>query len=353
MDDFSKIKNKNLDLDYAVDPLFKKTSADFDEGGASGILMNHLGCDRTMRVVFDASDSRLSQSTEDGKEPEDEDDNEDEGKQQIDISRLRAEFLPDLGAIADMVVCPSLADFKFSAADAPVFDLTNLHNRQLNENGQPDGDPMDEDGFFDATGAQFGEGDLGPENFFDAGPEDDQSDNERLPDLGASTIGPAEPFDPSRGPSERELVMVMNEGNQDGVFDYFDTNFTKNWAGPEHWKMRRAPLKKGKSQSKCCAYIDAKPTAIDNTSTAKNARKEKVPFSIDFETERQQTAKELFATSSTSTTIKQSPADLKNFHVLPDDMHFSSAQLLRLFMKPRAMVSCKTADITEILTALL
>jgi len=40
--DPSQLKNKKQDLEFAVDPLLKKTCADFDEGGAGGLLMNHL-----------------------------------------------------------------------------------------------------------------------------------------------------------------------------------------------------------------------------------------------------------------------------------------------------------------------
>lgn len=47
-----------------MDPLFKKTSSDFDEGGAMGLLMNHLGVDKQMRVVFDAGDSKLAEEEE-------------------------------------------------------------------------------------------------------------------------------------------------------------------------------------------------------------------------------------------------------------------------------------------------
>lgn len=40
-----------------VDPLFKKTSADFDEGGARGLLLNHLNVFQNGRIIFDASDA--------------------------------------------------------------------------------------------------------------------------------------------------------------------------------------------------------------------------------------------------------------------------------------------------------
>lgn len=57
----AQLRSKKLDLEFSVDPLFRKTCADFDEGGAQGLLMNHLGLtitpDGSLRVVFDASDS--------------------------------------------------------------------------------------------------------------------------------------------------------------------------------------------------------------------------------------------------------------------------------------------------------
>jgi condensin complex subunit 2 len=83
--DPSQLRSKKLDLEFSVDPLFKKTCADFDEGGAQGLLMNHLslgtGTDGGMRVVFDASDSTGKIEEEEVfEEPEDE----------IDLSYLRS-----------------------------------------------------------------------------------------------------------------------------------------------------------------------------------------------------------------------------------------------------------------------
>ena len=81
----AQLKTKKFDLEFSVDPLFKKTCADFDEGGAQGLLMNHLslgvGTEGSMRVIFDASDSMGKSQEEDEEvvEPED----------LIDISNLR------------------------------------------------------------------------------------------------------------------------------------------------------------------------------------------------------------------------------------------------------------------------
>lgn len=55
----------------------------------------------------------------------------------------------------------------------------------------------------------------------------------------------AVPFDPRRVPDENAVVMAMTEGDgQGGMFDYFDQTFLKNWAGPEHWKLRKV-IRKG------------------------------------------------------------------------------------------------------------
>ena len=81
-----QLKIKKLDLEFSVDPLFRKTCEDFDEGGAQGLLMNHLslgvGSEGALRVIFDASDSM-------GKVGEDEDLLEPEDD--VDLSALRSE----------------------------------------------------------------------------------------------------------------------------------------------------------------------------------------------------------------------------------------------------------------------
>ena len=81
----AQLRTKKIELEFSVDPLFRKTCADFDEGGAQGLLMNHLGLtvapDGSLRVVFDASDSVAKDDEEEQplEEPRDE----------IDLSNLR------------------------------------------------------------------------------------------------------------------------------------------------------------------------------------------------------------------------------------------------------------------------
>jgi condensin complex subunit 2 len=97
-DEFSKIKVKDLELEFTVDPLFKKTSADFDEGGAAGLLMNHLGSDSNMRVVFDAGDAKVL-DPEDDNDQEEDGFNDDEKLPTVDISKLRGKLLCFSGSV--------------------------------------------------------------------------------------------------------------------------------------------------------------------------------------------------------------------------------------------------------------
>lgn len=47
---------KKLDTNIIIDPLFRKASVDFDEGGVSGLLLNHLSMSGNAKIVLDASD---------------------------------------------------------------------------------------------------------------------------------------------------------------------------------------------------------------------------------------------------------------------------------------------------------
>jgi len=57
----SNINAKRIDLEFSVDPLFRKTSAAFDEGGARGLLLNHLHVHDDCRIVFDSTDAAISE----------------------------------------------------------------------------------------------------------------------------------------------------------------------------------------------------------------------------------------------------------------------------------------------------
>ncbi|KAI0955082.1 hypothetical protein AcW1_006770 [Taiwanofungus camphoratus] len=363
----AQLRSKKLDLEFTVDPLFKKTCADFDEGGAQGLLMNHLslgtGSEGSLRVVFDASDSM-------GKGGEDEEPLE-EPEEEVDLSYLRQQFLPQLEILDDKAISHSLEGFSFSK-DTFSFDETTffrdgtprLDDVADDDDGTempgPEGDQglmpsmdVDRDGdappvedFFvgdQAVGDDFAGGDFGGRDDFGG---ENGSDGSEAGPAEPSRPGGFVPFDPRRLPNERDLVLAMTDADAEGglMMDYFDQTFLKNWAGPEHWKLRK---------------VVRRPDASE-TAAPKARREKKEAFKIDFltpsEKDPKTLTKELFAPvtrgagitlpgsstgkgssrkGSRSKRAKKKEKDKRNDQTLPDDMHFSSRQLVTLFLKPK------------------
>ena len=130
---FASLQLKKLELEFAVDPLFKKASADFDEGGAKGLLLNHLSIDSEGRIVFDSSDDAGDSSipldtTQDRAEPDSElartitaDGTLPEEASEIDLSSLTCKFFPDgLSILDNLDICPSMKTFALGSADLSI-----------------------------------------------------------------------------------------------------------------------------------------------------------------------------------------------------------------------------------------
>jgi len=299
----AQLRSKKLDLEFSVDPLFKKTCADFDEGGAHGLLMNHLslgvGIDGGgLRVVFDASDAVA-------KSGDDEEADEVEPPETVDLSELRgriaswgtlnlladaflpqAQFFPNLDDLDYKSIVPSLRDFSFSGSgfsfdedhnsmyrddtfssnqqafddedeDAGVNDPVGYTQESLGGGEPLDGvdtqDPAPVQDFFSSDqadqGGYNGDADYGGDDDFGGdgengsmGADADHNIDDGVPGPGRGTFVP---FDPTRGPNERDLIMAMMDPDADGgAMDYFDKNVLKNWAGPEHWKLRKVIRKR-------------------------------------------------------------------------------------------------------------
>ncbi|KAK4196377.1 putative condensin complex subunit 2 [Triangularia verruculosa] len=370
---FASLQLKKFELEFAVDPLFKKASADFDEGGAKGLLLNHLMIDSQGRIVFDSSDDANDASTsktrkklaegeegaedeedvdvsmqdrEDSEEPEEPE--EDEGDIEIDVVGLGQRFFPDLSRLDEMDVCPSLKGFDLGdpsgSLDIPFLrapedwkdhekektpgagglDKSGMYIDEENPLGFDDFDGL---GTFDLGGdVAFGEGGeawareaaLEPQmmRVFDAG-------------LGLGNDG-------GEAEGEGDAVDLMDTANPDyvismthaqkadkvheDILSYFDQALQKNWSNAEHWRIRKIK---------------------DNNKTTEptKPRKEKQPFEIDFASPLDPAiADAIYTTASSNTTISLAKKDWKSKtrNLLPDDKHFNSKQLLSLFLKPKA-----------------
>ncbi|KAF9730543.1 hypothetical protein PMIN04_009971 [Paraphaeosphaeria minitans] len=353
-DSFEQLQIKKMDLDLSVDPLFKKASADFDEGGAKGLLLNHLSIDSNGRIVFDSSDD-IKDGTQPSREtpaPEglgaeiDEEEEADEPSEDavIDISGLAAKYFPDLSRVDDQDICPSMKAFELGDPNAST-DLPFL--KAIEEEEQPklqdDDEAANQSGVFldgdsapdfgDDDGAGF---DLPPEVGFGEGGELYANQMALEPQARVHNIeageGDEEGGEAGDGELNADGPYTLTHGQkpgqeQENILSYFDEALKKNWAGPEHWRIRRV-----KDSGK---------------TIAPPKRKEKEPFKIDFFSPMsQELANALYAPapSAASIMLPKSQWKSKTRNLAPDDKHFNSRQLLRLFLKPNVRVGARRVN---------
>lgn len=169
--------------------------------------------------------------------------------------------------LEDKAIAPSLEGFSFTN-DPTSFEQSNFINKNYTADLDDDDDfgtgadfgdaaQMDIDGgagggedvqdFFvgdQAVADDFGyDGGFAGDDQSQAGAEGGDGDESGTH---APRTGGFEPFDPRRAPNERDLLLAMTEPGANGSsLDYFDQTFLKNWAGPEHWKLRKVIRRRG------------------------------------------------------------------------------------------------------------
>ncbi|KAF2201849.1 barren [Delitschia confertaspora ATCC 74209] len=344
---FAQLQLKKMELEFSVDPLFKKASADFDEGGAKGLLLNHLAIDSTGRIVFDSSDDIQDASAEDRRQsaepegPSAQDLNEPQDKEDvdIDISRLTSRYFPDLNRLDEQDVCPSLKNLDLGDSNGSL-DLPFLKAPEDWRQEDKDAEEGDRSGVFldegnalgfDDDDINMGGFDLPPETGFGEGGEVWAQEAALEPQMRVHAVGMGTdednegPEDMDAGNAPYAISLMHGPGHdQENILSYFDQALHKNWAGPEHWRIRRIK--------------------DINKAAPVTRRKEKELFEIDFAAPMAQSLADALYTSATSnSTISLPKAQWKSKtrNLLPDDKHFNSRQLLRLFLKPKARMGSR------------
>lgn len=133
--------------------------------------------------------------------------------------------------------------------------------------------------------------------------------------------------DGEEGPLGDEFVTEETQGhgfsqtNSHNMFSYFDDSIKQSWAGPNHWKVRRSTF--------------IRPN--NSESSGRTASKKK-DVSLEFDESAEVDIDALFAKPANASTITLTKTlieerSLKD-NLLPEDMHFSSVNFLRLFTKP-------------------
>ncbi|RAL15672.1 condensin subunit BRN1 [Aspergillus homomorphus CBS 101889] len=364
---FSSLQLKKFELEFSVDPLFKKASADFDEGGAKGLLLNHLSIDGQGRIVFDSSDDAAAAAEATSKEADDQEVESEEHElprspssannqagdmfednMEIDIAPLASRFFPNLDLMDNQDICPSLKNFDLGdpsgSLDIPFLKAPDdwRHERDQEE-GNPANDAsgimLDDDnavGFDDDDDATLAGFDLGGNAGFGEGGEAWAREAALEPMLKVHRVDRegdenADGDDMDRDDDDAYGISLTHQPDKrdhDNILSYFDNALQKNWAGPEHWKIRRIK----------------EHAAANNANVAPKQRREKEPFEVDFSAPLNSTIGELIytpASSNSTISLPKAQWKTKGRNLLPDDKHFNSRQLLRLFLKPKARMGSK------------
>ncbi|KAJ5902368.1 Condensin complex subunit 2 [Penicillium taxi] len=359
---FSSLKLKKFELEFAVDPLFKKASADFDEGGAKGLLLNHLAIDGVGRIVFDSSDDAVDDNSKTGDGERQDSVDPDlhlesqleaqlqptqdlaqdtfENNMEIDIAGLASQFFPDLDRLGEQDICPSLKNFDLGdptgSLDISLLKAPEDWRQDKNEGiDGPSGIMLDDDnavGFDDDDASLAGFDMSGDTGFGDGGEVwareaalDPMLKVHRL-DQNGENVDDDDDIDQD----SFSISMSHQPSKQDheNILSYFDNALQGNWAGPEHWKIRRIK----------------ESTVASTTGAAPKQRKEKEPFEIDFGAPLDSAIAELIytpASSNSAISLPKTQWKTKGRNLLPDDKHFNSRNLLRLFLKPKAHMGSK------------
>ncbi|KJZ76741.1 hypothetical protein HIM_04077 [Hirsutella minnesotensis 3608] len=349
---FNSLQLKKFELEFAVDPLFKKASADFDEGGARGLLLNHLMIDAQGRIVFDSSDDSGDVVTigkkkdeldddvdEDAETNEDGDvaDDEDATAIPIDLASLGQRFFPELSRLDELDVCPSLKNFDLGdpsgSMDIPFLKAAEDWKTDQDKAGGALGDKsgmfIDEEApaGFDDDDLGLGTFDVGEDVAFGEGGEAWAREAALAPQMRVYDAGMGDGGEGEGIDENADYVVSMTHPQSadkmhEDILGFFDQALQKNWSSAEHWRIRKI-----KDVNK--------PGEIKK-------RKEKEPFEIDFASPLQSTAADIIYTQAASNSAISLPKKdwkSKSRNLLPDDKHFNSKSLLSLFLKPKARMA--------------
>jgi len=357
--DINNLNVKKFDLEFSVDPLFRKTCADFDEGGAKGLLLNHLGINENGMIIFDASDA-IEDEDVDFDVDDDALDEDKDNENIIDISTLKDKFLSNPDIITEFNICPALKDFEFSSKSVSktMLALQRINEENLkaaeeeikNIDYEDDDDDIEE--IFPNDSNPLLNDDL---DIIDIPNEDNNEIVDNINYILDNTTKEIEKMKIENNDEIKnfdENCVELYKNNYDSVeddginiFSYFDSAMVKNWAGPSHWKLRPIKQKQNNNNS---FNIDTnekllKPEQSVSTPTSTvstSAKKSNRTVTIDFINGEDISEEELFKPATNIPNLNNSNVKKNNF-LLPEDSHFSSRDFLKLFLKPNVIIKFK------------
>lgn len=321
---FDTIRIRKLDQELAIDPLFKKALAEFDEGGAKSLLLNTLNIDSFGRVVFDATSNPIKDESNDDISMKDINKKK-QNEIDPDISGLQKFLFNNAEDLDELSICPSLGQLEVVLTDVNKAKtvLSDVNNKFLNDEQNDEGfanktkieDDMDL-GFPNYDFDDFGGADEG--NFDEDNENDDAKNN--ISALIVNNTQSLEPAGASAKVLDRDLMA------------YFDETMKTNWRGPEHWRV--TAIKKSKR-------LEEPSVKKESSNSEPVLQKKKQSIVIDFfDDDDEDNEDKLFETpkNALSTTRKPEGRTSDTANKLPEDIQYNSVRLTNLFMKPHTSI---------------
>lgn len=340
--EFESIQLKELDQELNIDPLFKKALVDFDEGGAKSLLLNTLNIDSSARVIFDASiresnannncnpqqidttkttsnieDTTISNSVTDVSELQL------TSNSMINESMMEVPLSPDDEILSLGIEFIKLDQIEDAAISSSIPELRSVVNDISKAKGFIDNVNSKIDNFLTAEELNSANN-LSADDYKEEYTQHESSfnnvnDHDEDNDFNFNSDD-GDPYD-----------EVEEEGNntvfEQDLLAYFDETLKRNWRGREHWKVRNYKMKN-------LAGTKDVPneTSNDNNTTVKKSR---TKTEIDFFTMDDTLEDIIFAPRGKAVIdMPQKNRTNDSHYLLPDDFHFTTDKISRLFIKP-------------------
>ncbi|KAK6259484.1 Condensin complex subunit 2/barren - like 1 [Theobroma cacao] len=305
---FEALNVKKFDVAFAVDPLYHQTSAQFDEGGAKGLLLNNLGVYAGCRVLFDSFEVP-------GKEMPCS--NQHDISETIDLS-FAGEYIEHmvLNMRAKDEISPTLKNIVNQFTEGNRRPLENFCSQRSTDQA----DTINNETEFDGVAYESFETDA-LDHDDQSGFVDDEYNGAEPTFMGYQEVTEQFSF---TNPDVDDRFEKVDE------FLFLSLGFSSKqnaWAGPDHWKYRKA---KGSED------VSAEEnTAVLTTKKARN--KKQVEPDIDFTKALDNEMPDIFAPPKNPKSLllpsNRAPCNTK----LPEDCHYQPEDLVKLFLLPNVM----------------
>ncbi|KNA14477.1 hypothetical protein SOVF_107220 [Spinacia oleracea] len=319
---FEALNVKKLDVAFAVDPLYHQTTAQFDEGGAKGLLLNNLGIYGGCRVLFDSQEipAKCISST-----------NDTNSSNRIDISfagecidqmvanvNTKKDICPTFSAIVQQLDEYSLQQRQHQSSQDSVCEVDDI-TVELNGVNDINGDrgcELDDGSYDNGEACSFDHNDdaYHADDGFDPG---DQNLADQYEEQETSMSSEFDEYD--RLDNVASLLLGAS-----GVISTHNA-----WAGPEHWKYR-------KSKTVGTESVTAQDTEL--VSAAKRQKTKKASEAdIDFTKALDEGMPDIFAPPKNLKSLLLPAKKVPCSNKLPEDCHYHPEDLVKLFLLPNVM----------------